>query len=324
MSKIYEALLRAELERATTNGVSGREDALSMDNLLAPVADVPFPHLEKEEELIREHFSGDLDVPAPIVGLHAALDLSLVPTKSWQPLLPSLPALAEHGEGVEQFRILRSRIAEFREQSSVKTVLISSGLPGEGKSFVAANLALAFARHKGNRVLLIDGDMRRSSLHKTLGTTPEPGLTEFLSGAMSLTEVMQRPQITGGNLPAGMSSLVFIGGGADGSKAGDLAASSRFGELIEQASHTFDWILVDSSPANLVSDAANLAHSCDGVLLVGREGVTKFKTAQQAQLQFKTSTILGFVLNAVHKLPAKSDYYGSYEGYKAEAYTGTT
>ncbi len=325
MSKIYEALLRAELERATTKGVPGRQDALAVDNLLAPVADVPFPQIDKDEELIREHFSGDLDAPAPAVSLHAALDLSLVPTKAWRPVLPSLPSLAEHGEGVEQFRILRSRIAEFREQSSVKTVLISSGLPGEGKSFVAANLALAFARHKGNRVLLIDGDMRRSSLHKILGTVPDPGLTEFLSGAMSLTEVMQRPQITGsGNLPAGMSSLVFIAGGADGSKAGDLAASSRFGELIEQASNTFDWILVDSSPANLVSDAANLAHSCDGVLLVGREGVTKFKTAQQAQLQFKTSTLLGFVLNAVRKLPAKSDYYGSYEGYKTEANTGTT
>ncbi len=325
MSKIYEALLRAELERATNVGAPRQPEALSMDNLLAPVAEEPFPQIEKEDELIREHFAGGIETPAPAVNLHGPLDLSLVPTRIWRPLIAALPALAEHGEGVEQFRILRSRIAEFREQGSVKTVLVSSGLPGEGKSFVAANVALAFARHKGNRVLLIDGDMRRSSLHKILGTVPEPGLTEFLSGAMSLTEVMQRPQISGAaSLPAGMSSLVFISGGKDGSKAGDLAASSRFGELIEQAKNTFDWIIVDSSPANLVSDAVNLSHSCDGVLLVGREGVTKFKTAQQAQLQFKTSNILGFVLNAVHKLPAKSDYYGSYEGYKAEAYTGTT
>lgn len=326
MSKIYEALLRAELERATNGGIPAPPDSLSLDTLLTPAVEEPFPPIEKEEQLIREHFAGDIEVPAPVVvNLHSALDLSLVPTKVWRPLIPALPALAEHGEGVEQFRILRSRIAEFREQGSVKTVLVSSGLPGEGKSFVAANVALAFARHKGNRVLLIDGDMRRSSLHKILGTTAEPGLTEFLSGAMSLTEVMQRPQLAGAaSLPSGMSSLVFIGGGRDGAKAGDLAASSRFGELIEQAKNTFDWIVVDSSPANLVSDAVNLSRSCDGVLLVGREGVTKFKTAQQAQLQFKTSNILGFVLNAVHKLPAKSDYYGSYDGYKAEAYTGTT
>lgn len=324
MSKIYEALLRAELERATTQPGPVTPEAPSVENLLAPSAGEPFPQIEKEEELIREHFAEALDPTAPVVSLHSALDLSLVPTRVWRPLIAALPALAEHGEGVEQFRILRSRIAEFREQGSVKTVLISSGLPGEGKSFVAANVALAFARHKGNRVLLIDGDMRRSSLHKILGTIPEPGLTEFLSGSLSLTEVMQRPQLTGTpNLPPGMSSLVFIGGGSDGAKAGDLAASSRFRELIEQAKNTFDWIIVDSSPANLVSDAVNLAHSCDGVLLVGREGVTKFKTAQQAQLQFKTSNVLGFVLNAVHKLPAKSDYYGSYEGYKADVLTGT-
>ena len=113
--------------------------------------------------------------------------------------------------------------------------------------------------------------------------------------------------------------MVFIGGGRDAEKAGDLSASSRFAELVDQVSSTFDWIIVDSSPANLVSDAVNLATACDGVLLVGREGITRFKTAQQAQLQFKTSTILGFVLNAVRKLPAKSDYYGNYEGYKADA-----
>ena len=75
---------------------------------------------------------------------------------------------------------------------------------------------------------------------------------------------------------------------------------------------------MDSSPVNLVSDAVSLAHSCDGVLLVCREGITKFKTAQQAQAQFKSANVLGFVLNAVHKLP-KGDYYGSYDGYKAEA-----
>ena len=327
MSKIYEALLRAELERASNQGATATTaDTISMESLLSPAAVEIFPAMEKEEELLRDRFSGGLETSDPVLNLHGgALDLSLVPTRVWRPLVAALPSLAEHGEGVEQFRILRSRIAEFREGGSVKTVLVSSGLPGEGKSFVAANIALAFARHKGNRVLLIDGDMRRSSLHKIFGTTPEPGLTEFLSGTMSLTEVMQRPQVTGTPaLPAGMSSLVFIGGGSDGAKAGDLAASSRFGELIEQAKNTFDWIIVDSSPANLVSDAVNLAHFCDGVLLVGREGVTKFKTAQQAQLQFKTSTILGFVLNAVHKLPAKTDYYGSYEGYKAEAPTGTT
>lgn len=317
MSKIYEALLRAELERATVDGRPDRAPVVSVDELLTPsVEEEPFAVLrQKGSTLIEEEPA----LPTTAPNLHSALDLSEVPHRVWKPLLGAMPALAERGASVEQFRILRARLTEYREQAKMKTVLVSSGLPGEGKSFVAMNIALSFARHKGHRVLLIDGDMRRSSLHKMLGTSPDPGLTEYLSGAMSLTEVMQRPQTTGSTSVAGLSSLVFIGGGKDGSKAGDLAASPRFGELIERASATFDWIIVDSSPANLVSDAVNLAHSCDGVLLVGREGVTRFKTAQQAQTQFKNANLLGFVLNAVRKLPAKSDYYGNYDGYKAEA-----
>jgi protein-tyrosine kinase len=202
----------------------------------------------------------------------------------------------------------------------MRSILVSSGLPSEGKSFVALNLALSFALHKGNRVLLIDGDMRRSSLHKLLGTPREPGLTEYLSGQAELMQVLQRPQVpTGSQMPAGLTSLCFIAGGRDADKAGDLAANARFPELIARVSATFDWIVVDSSPANLVSDAISLSHACDGVLLVAREGVTKYKTAQQAQAQFKSTAVLGFVLNAVHKLPAKSDYYSSYENDRAES-----
>ena len=84
-------------------------------------------------------------------------------------LVDQLPALEHRGAAVEQFRSLRSRMQEFRDLNTLKSILISSGLPQEGKSFVAANLAISFARHKAHRVLLIDGDMRRSSLHKLLG-----------------------------------------------------------------------------------------------------------------------------------------------------------
>ena len=164
--------------------------------------------------------------------------------------------------------------------------------------------------------------MRRSSLHKLLGAPREPGLTEYLSGAAQIVEVMQRASAPAGTtLPVGLSTLTFITGGEDVDKAGDLATNNRFSQLISAVSPAFDWIIVDSSPVNLVSDAVSLAHSCDGVLLVCREGVTRYKTAQQAKLQFKGANVLGFVLNAVHKLP-KADYYGSYGNYgnsKAEA-----
>jgi Mrp family chromosome partitioning ATPase len=76
----------------------------------------------------------------------------------------------------------------------------------------------------------------------------------------------------------------------------------------------FDWIIVDSSPVNLVSDGVNLARSCDAVLLVARGGVTKYEIAQRALAELKTSKILGFVLNAVKNPPVAGGYYG-YDGY---------
>ncbi len=317
MSKIYEALLRAELERTRT----GVESPIAtMDQLLRPR---PMP----EPELVEEPYNFDfgsqqaLAEAKEVEAFLSTLDLSSVPRYPWSPVAAALPALDENGARLEQFRSLRSHLMEFRDTSQLKTVLVSSGLPGEGKSFVTLNLALSFARHKGNRVLLIDGDMRRASLHRALGAQREPGLSEFLSGKLSMLEVMQRAELTSNQvpLPTGIASLTFIGGGQDAENAGDLAANSRFTELIEQVSSHFDWIFVDSSPVNLVSDAVSLARACQGVLLVAREGVTKFKTAQQAQAQFKNVNVLGFVLNAVHKLPVKGDYYGGYASYTTEA-----
>jgi capsular exopolysaccharide synthesis family protein len=227
--------------------------------------------------------------------------------------MEQLPSLLERGPAVEQFRSLRSRIFELRDISPLKTILISSGLPQEGKSFVSTNLALSLARHKNSKVLLIDGDMRRYTLHQILGCEAHPGLADYLAGKATLLEVMQRPE-TPQTVVKGVAqvlpNLTFIAGGNGGDKAADLSGSPRFGELIRQATPYFDWIIVDSSPVLPVSDAVNLARSCDGVLLVARGGVTKFPVAQRAQSELKASNILGFVLNAVQDTPEVGSYYG--------------
>jgi capsular exopolysaccharide synthesis family protein len=246
----------------------------------------------------------------------SALDLPNIAQVRWLPSLHQLPALDQRGAAVEQFRSLRSRMQEFRDLNTLKSILVSSGLPQEGKSFVAANLAISFARHKAARVLLIDGDMRRASLHKLLGAPLGPGLTEYLAGKAGLTEIMQRPipGDTGHPLPAGLASLIFIPGGIASDKAADLSGNRRFGRLIAEAAPHFDWIVVDSSPVNLVSDGVNLARSCDGVLLIARGGATKYQSAQRALAELKASKVLGFVLNAVEDTPLTGGYYG-YDGY---------
>jgi protein-tyrosine kinase len=338
MSKIYEALRQAELDRA--NRPASQSDAAAnaaptaqavLDAPPIYVPDVqPLPHapLPASEMPISSSLlqPGPVSVPAAKIDALAgppvdapAFDLSGIRSCTWNPSLHQLPALEERGSAVEQFRSLRSRMYEFRDLNSLKSILISSGLPQEGKSFVAVNLAISFARHKAGRVLLIDGDMRRASQHKLLGCSQGPGLTEYLAGKSTLSEVMQRPKPSepGRPLPPGLASLTFIPGGMEHDKAADLSGNKRFDRLIESVSPFFDWIVVDSSPVNLVSDGVNLARSCDAVLLIARGEVTKFETAQRALTELKASRILGFVLNAVANPKVAGGYYG-YDGYDKE------
>jgi capsular exopolysaccharide synthesis family protein len=314
MSKIYEALRQAELDRANS-AVAEADSAIHTPTIPPVVLDT------KRSSGYSSSASGLATAPPVTPKIAAApidehIDLANISQYIWTPSLHQLPALEQRGVAVEQFRSLRSHMQEFRDLNTLKSILVSSGLPQEGKSFVAANLAIAFARHKAARVLLIDGDMRRASLHKLLGAPEGPGLTEYLSGKASLTQIMQRPMPGDADhpLPAGLASLTFIPGGNASDKAADLSGNRRFVRLIAEAAPHFDWIVVDSSPVNLVSDGVNLARACDGVLLVARGGTTKYEVAQRAVAELKASNVLGFVLNAVENPPATGGYYG-YDGY---------
>lgn len=350
MSKIYEALLRAEQDRAAatpahpTDAIESRPDPIQPAPETAPWAHdpaldlgptldpalaatfTPTPPAATTEAAPRSQFATYLDkplkVPEPYVRhdpSDAAFDPSLISRRRWVPSLAQLPAVDDRGKAVEQFRSLRSRMFEFRDLNRLKSIIVCSGLPKEGKSFVTANLAISFAHHLANRVLLIDGDMRRSTLHLLLGAPAEVGLSEYLAGTATLMDIMQRADQSDDAppLPQGIASLTFIAAGSESDKAADLSGNRRFDELITKVSPFFDWIVVDSSPVNLVADGVNLARACDGVLLVARGGVTRFQSAQRALAELKASTILGFVLNAVEKPPQAGGYYG-YEEYDSD------
>ena len=316
MSRIYEALQKAESDRKLDRGELPQEKAANMYSSQSAVADYEMPAPVPVETEIRTF----ADVPthsSTVSQGFTPLDLNGIARRPWTPSYSQLPALLERGAAVEQFRSLRSRIHELRDVSPLKSILVSSGLPQEGKSFVAANLAISLARHKNSKVLLIDGDMRRYTLHQLLGCESHPGLAEYLAGKAGMVEVMQRSEEikdTDKMLQTILPNLTFIAGGNGGDKAADLSGNPRFGELIRESSPYFDWIVVDSSPVLPVSDAVNLARACDGVLLVARAGVTKYQTAQRAQNELRASNILGFVLNAVEHQP----HVGTYYGYDAE------
>jgi capsular exopolysaccharide synthesis family protein len=294
MSRLYEALQRADLERKTT-------PESEVDPAVDPVVD---------PEVISE-----IEQPPPVKPDLILDDIARYP---WTPSTESFPTLADRGAGVEQFRSLRSHIYQARYEAPLKTILVSSGMPSEGKSFITANLAMNLARNSVNSILLIDADLRRPSLHKLLGAPNVPGLYEYLGGTAELKDILQRdraPKPADPSSVGSISNLTFIPSGNCGDNSSELVANHRIEELIAAVSPHFDWILIDSPPVLAVTDAVELAHTADAVLLIARGARTPYDVAQRTQAAFSSSRILGFVLNDVKEMPRGGynyyDYYGA-------------
>lgn len=190
----------------------------------------------------------------------------------------------------EEFRALRSRLSQLQRQTSLKSVLITSALPKEGKSFVAANLAQTMALQPECRVLLIDADLHNPRLHNALGTSSAPGFSEFLLQEVDDFGVMQRGDA---------NNLFFIPAGRSVAGPTELVANGRLKCLIDRVEPLFDWIVVDSPPAVPVSDASLIANSCDGVLIVVRSHSTPFDLVSKARDRFREESVVGVVLNVV-------------------------
>jgi len=289
MSRIYEAIQRADRER---NALQELEMPHCAEAPIAPcMAEVP--------------------------EIKSEVDLEKVAHYPWKLFEASLPALANIGASVEQFRGLRGRVDQLRIQASIKTILVSSGMPGEGKTFIAANLALSMARNALNSILLIDGDLRRGALHHLLGAPNSPGLGDYLAGTAELMSIMQRcvvPQNANAGMARGISNVTFIPAGISTDNSSEVVASRRMRDLIAALAPHFDWVVIDSPPVLAVTDAVELARAADAVLLVARGAETPLDVAQRAQAAFSNSRILGFVLNAVKKVPRHHSYSYYYGG----------
>ena len=287
MSYIYEALMRAERERQSSSPTP--EDSS------APAA------LRDEVPVSAQH---EFDI---------AMDA--IPQYDWNPFLPSFPTLAKHGRGLEQFRSLRSHIYQARNETPLKTLLVSSGMPSEGKSFVTANLAMSLARNSSNRILLIDGDLRRPALNHLLGAPNEVGLSDYLVGNANLQTIMQRCSEKSTGAMSGLSdlnNLTFIPTGTLHDNASELITNQRIRELLAGVSALFDWVLIDSPPVLVFSDAVDLSRMVDAVLLVVRGAQTTYDVARRAKSSFGNARILGVVLNDIKNPPRRDSYYNYY------------
>jgi tyrosine-protein kinase len=173
----------------------------------------------------------------------------------------------------EPFRILRTNLEFLDPSGKLKSVMVTSGLPEEGKSTVALSLAASSAI-AGKRTLLVECDLRRPSLAKRLKIPAEPGLREYLAGEATPQEVVQTCQVTGPSVGNGSvattANLACITGGKLASNSPELLASDRCKAFFKQVSEVYDLVVVDTGPLLAVMDPMQLVDSVDGLLLCVR------------------------------------------------------
>lgn len=207
--------------------------------------------------------------------------------------------------GPERFRTLRSRLYKIASTRKLKRVLITSGVAGEGKTFVASNLAQSIIQQPELRVLLIDADLRSSRLHLLFGTQSCPGLSDYLRGEADEYGVIQK----GSN-----ENLFLIPGGNLVSNPSELLLSERMKQLLNTVTPVFDWIIIDSPPTLPVHDSTILADMVDGVLFVIRAGSTDAEIVERTAAEFQGKNLLGVVLNRVQKTDSYGEQYQNYYG----------
>ena len=213
----------------------------------------------------------------------------------------------------ESYQRLATNIAFARADGTVKVLLVTSPLPGDGKTTVSVNLALTLAR-AGRRVLLVDADVRRAMIHTLLPVPRAPGLGELLREEYPL------PSVTCAVPVDGAGTLDVIPAGAPGGEPASTLTAKAVRQAFERLEAAYDFVVVDSSPINVVADAVLLARHAGAVIVVARAGVTTAPDLAFAmeQLRQVDAQVLGTVLNDID-LERDASYDGAYRYYRSYA-----
>ncbi len=220
----------------------------------------------------------------------------------------------------EAYRSIRTSILFMNPVAPPRTLLVTSSQPREGKTATSVNLAISLA-HLGNRVVLIDADMRQPRCHRALGLAQGTGLAEVLRGNASLDEALVRVRLDGETTgdasdEAGRAGLYLLQSGLPPGDPSELLASSRMRELLATLRERFDMVLIDSPPVFPITDSAILAPAVEGVVLVVRGHQTDRRVISEAleRLRLMKAHVVGVVLNGVDP---DSTYYSKYSYYFA-------
>lgn len=220
--------------------------------------------------------------------------------------------MLNHPESVaaEAFRSLRTSVLLSRPGGGPKIILVTSCVPGEGKSTITANLAVSFAQH-GKKVVIIEADMRRPTMKHVLNVPNDKGLSAFLAGSLTFDQAVLR----GVQVP----TLDILAAGARPPMPSELLGSAAFDMLLEQLRSLYDIVLIDSPPALLLTDAVSIAAKTDAVVWACRAGtITRPLLARASQLIVRNAMpIIGFVVN---RMDVSGDPYGYGYGYDYKHY----
>src|SRR5437870_1587621 len=277
MSRLFEAMQKSEPEFSF-------EFPLAMQLTDEP----PTPVKTESPQKQSEEFEHDQ---------RAKRDSALAPPPAQQ--LPSVPVVIKPDSrlvcltqkdslAAEKFRFLAVRLRQLQQDRAVKKLLVTSTIAEEGKSMISANLALSLARNKRERIVLVEGNLRRPTLYESFGLRNLPGVSEWLkSGSSEITNVYHIDE----------AGLWFLPAGSPPENPMELMQSGRLAELMEQLTVWFDWIVIDSPPVPL-ADTSVWSRLADGILLVAREGTTKKRELQRGLEMLDHSKVLGLVLNS--------------------------
>jgi capsular exopolysaccharide synthesis family protein len=234
--------------------------------------------------------------------------LSLVETVPFQ-LAPEaliIDPLQPHSAPIEEFRSLRTRLNHMQSRQPLRTLVMTSASPAEGKSFAAINLALAQAQLDGNRTLLCDFDFRRPVLHKLFAMDRSPGITDYLLGRVPLHAAMRR---------IGDTSLYVLPAGEAVINPLELLNLKEVKQTLDWLPAIFNWVILDSPPLLFAADANLLATLCNGTILVVRIGATTSDSIARARQSLCRDNVIGIVVNGARRseLYSKYTYYHSYD-----------
>jgi capsular exopolysaccharide synthesis family protein len=318
MSQIFDALQRSEAERAgspletplepndmlrraerqiaskwESQSVLGGSESVAVEEMSSDRPQPIFDSLASGSSAAGVANSSKHDDRLRILGQFQTLQLSLSPESR-------LVALTEQDSpAAEAFRLLGVRLRDLSRTRPLKKVLITSTIPQEGKTTVAANLAFTLARSTQQKILLLEGDVRRPALSQMFGLQGNPGICEWLRGDHKLTACvyyLEGPGIW--IMPAGSSPQNPL----------EVLQSVKLNALMAQLADWFDCIVIDSPPVLPLADTSVWMRLADGIILVARQGTTEKKQLQRGLEAIEPQKLVGALLNCSTN-KANSHYY---------------